>query len=67
MSLGGCEGGADDAPEVWGWELPPGFPEPQVPEDNPMSAAKVDLGRHLFYDTRLSFNEGVSCASCHRQ
>lgn len=49
------------------FELPAGFPKPAVPADNPMSAAKVELGRHLFYDTRLSGNETMSCASCHRQ
>ncbi len=32
-----------------------------------MSAAKVELGRHLFYDTRLSENQTQSCASCHDQ
>jgi cytochrome c peroxidase len=32
-----------------------------------MSAAKVELGRHLFYDTRLSGNQTQSCASCHLQ
>ena len=32
-----------------------------------MSAAKVELGRHLFYELRLSGNASVSCASCHRQ
>jgi cytochrome c peroxidase len=32
-----------------------------------MSAAKVDLGRYLFYDKRLSFNQKQSCASCHQQ
>jgi len=32
-----------------------------------MNAAKVELGRHLFYDRRLSGNETFSCASCHRQ
>lgn len=54
-------------PEPWAWSLPAGFPEPFVPEDNPMSAAKVELGRHLFYDERLSHNETMSCASCHEQ
>ncbi len=38
-----------------------------MPADNPMTAAKVELGRHLFYDRRLSANRTVSCASCHRQ
>jgi cytochrome c peroxidase len=32
-----------------------------------MSAAKVELGRHLFYDTRLSVTGNFSCASCHDQ
>lgn len=49
------------------WNLPPGFPIPRVPEDNPMTPAKVELGRHLFYDTRLSGNRTQSCATCHIQ
>jgi cytochrome c peroxidase len=49
------------------WELPPGFPPPPVPPDNPMSAQKVELGRHLFYDKRLSNDGTFSCASCHLQ
>ena len=52
---------------VWSWKLPPGFPEPVVPDDNPMSAAKVELGRYLFYDPILSLTGQTSCASCHRQ
>ena len=53
--------------EGWTWELPPGFSEPVVPADNPMSAVKVELGRHLFYDRRLSGNGTFSCADCHAQ
>lgn len=49
------------------WKLPAGFPVPRVPADNPMTAAKVELGRYLFYDKRLSFNEEQACASCHEQ
>lgn len=51
----------------WEWKLPKGFPIPNVPDDNPMSAEKVALGRRLFYDTRLSGNGTFSCASCHQQ
>lgn len=47
------------------WHLPRGFPTPAVPADNPMSAAKVALGRRLFFDTRLSATGRYSCASCH--
>jgi len=36
-----------------------------VPNDNPITAAKVELGRKLFFDVRLSADGKVSCASCH--
>ena len=52
---------------AWEWRLPPGFPEPRVPADNPMTASKVDLGRRLFHDRRLSLNRTQACADCHRQ
>jgi len=51
----------------YAWVLPQGFPVPEVPSDNPMSAVKVELGRRLFYDVRLSGNQTFSCGSCHRQ
>jgi cytochrome c peroxidase len=50
----------------WRWNLPSHFPTPKVPPDNPMSIEKVDLGRFLFYDQRLSGNAQQSCASCHQ-
>ena len=46
-------------PAAFRWSLPDGFPQPLVPADNPMSDAKVELGRRLFYDTRLSGNNAV--------
>jgi len=49
------------------WNLPAGFPFPNVPKDNPMTAEKVALGRYLFYDKRLSMNQTQSCATCHQQ
>lgn len=54
-------------PSGYAWDLPAGFPTPQVPADNPMSDEKVELGRFLFYDVRLSGNETQSCGSCHLQ
>lgn len=53
--------------KAWSWTLPAFFPAPKVPADNPMSADKVELGRHLFHDVRLSGNGTQSCASCHDQ
>ncbi|HXW74887.1 MAG TPA: cytochrome c peroxidase [Steroidobacteraceae bacterium] len=47
------------------WQLPRGFPTPAVPADNPMSDAKVALGRRLFFEPRLSLTGRYSCASCH--
>lgn len=41
------------------------LPESITSEGNSLTAAKVDLGRMLFYDPRLSRNRGVSCNSCH--
>tara|TARA_Y100001937_G_scaffold61180_1_gene83669 strand:+ start:60351 stop:61748 length:1398 start_codon:yes stop_codon:yes gene_type:complete len=49
------------------WNLPPGVPAPVVPSDNCMTPARVELGRHLFYDKALSRDESMSCASCHFQ
>lgn len=54
-------------PTPYIWILPPGFPKPPVPDDNPMYEEKVALGRQLFYDTRLSGNQTYSCGSCHQQ
>ncbi len=36
-----------------------------VPSDNPMTAEKIELGRLLFFDKRLSRNNTVACATCH--
>ena len=58
---------AAQAPRPYVWNLPKGFPTPRVPADNPMTAAKVELGRYLFYDTRLSANGTQSCGTCHEQ
>lgn len=66
LALASCSD-PEAAPEPWEWQLPAGFPEPHVPASNPMTAAKVELGRHLFYDKRLSHNETMACASCHEQ
>jgi cytochrome c peroxidase len=46
----------------------PVYPFPakvEVPADNPQTPEKIELGRKLFFDTRLSKNQKVSCASCH--
>src|SRR5689334_17141475 len=42
-----------------------GYEPMSIPADNPMSAAKVALGRQLFFDERLSVDGSKSCYSCH--
>ena len=51
----------------YSWNLPEWTPKPIVPDNNPMTAPKVELGRHLFYEPRLSITGKYSCASCHKQ
>ncbi len=52
---------------AWQWNLPAGVTPPPVPAGNPMTQAKVELGRRLFYDADLSLDGTVSCATCHEQ
>lgn len=44
---------------------PLGLPGVPVPDDNPPTAAKISLGRKLFFDERLSHSGKLSCGSCH--
>ncbi|MBJ7313407.1 cytochrome-c peroxidase [Rugamonas sp. CCM 8940] len=43
-----------------------GLPKLAIPVDNPLSSAKIALGRKIFLDTRLSHDSATSCASCHQ-
>ena len=48
---------------AWGMKaLPAKVP---VPADNPMTPAKIELGKMLFFDPRLSMDGTISCNSCH--
>src|SRR5579872_6055893 len=46
-------------------KAPLGLPAVPIPADNPPTADTVALGRRLYYDTALSVDNTVSCASCH--
>jgi cytochrome c peroxidase len=48
------------------WKITP-FPDVADPDDNPSSAAKVELGRLIFYDPILSQDQQVACATCHSE
>lgn len=47
--------------------LPSHMAVPSIPDFNPLTAEKIQLGRFLFYDTQLSANQTQSCSSCHEQ
>ena len=47
-------------------ETPTGFPEMEIPIDNPMTVEGIALGRKLFYEEKLSGDNGQSCFDCHR-
>lgn len=64
---GTADGGGDAAYDGGFLRLPRHFPQPRIPADNPLTTARVELGRYLFYDRRLSGNGTQSCGSCHRQ
>lgn len=65
LLVSACGGSADAAPA-----LPPtprGLENMKMvmPEDNPLTAEKVHLGKMLFFDTRLSSNGKMACQTCH--
>ena len=45
--------------------VPVGLPPLPIPADNPVTAAKIELGKLLYFDTRLSKDGTISCATCH--
>ncbi len=45
--------------------IPVGFPEMDIPDDNPMTVEAVALGKRMFFDPIMSNDYTVSCASCH--
>ncbi len=56
-----------DISEAFVWDVPSSIPLPLVDPENPMTEEKFQLGRHLFYDNRLSGNGTLSCGGCHQQ
>ncbi|MGL5890289.1 MAG: cytochrome-c peroxidase [Bacteroidia bacterium] len=48
--------------------VPPGFPQPVYDfSNNPVTKARFELGRKLFYEPALSRDNAISCGSCHQQ
>ncbi len=61
----GTEGGETVTTVAYEVKVPPGLPELPIPDDNPMTAEKVELGKMLYFDKRLSKDGTISCATCH--
>ncbi len=65
----GLKGTGSSVPQKFQIRIPLGIPadlwEAMIPADNPMTEAKVALGRDLYFDKRLSVDNTVSCATCH--
>ncbi len=67
-SCGGSDGpDGPDGPTPLALEAPFYFGDFTIPANNPTTVEGVALGRHLFYENRLSGNNTQSCASCHKQ
>jgi cytochrome c peroxidase len=52
---------------AWSMTLPLGLKADRayIPDDNPINAAKIELGRALYFDKRLSADGTIACATCH--
>lgn len=53
-----------DPPKMPSFKLEP-LPPVAIPEDNPMTPEKIELGRMLYFDPRLAGDSSISCAKCH--
>jgi cytochrome c peroxidase len=60
-----CGESSSHSDKVIRYKIPVGFETPSIPADNQPTAARLELGRRLFYDKRLSKNNNLSCGSCH--
>ena len=74
VGFSGCKPDDTDTGQVVEWDTTPfalTYPQhivaPLLPLDNPLTVAKVELGRMLFHEPKLSGDESMSCATCHLQ
>lgn len=72
--LTSCKYDVEESPELPGptfnptpytLVIPPLFPPMDIPADNPLTVEGIALGRHLFWEKKLSGNNTQSCGSCH--
>lgn len=46
-------------------KIPLGLPPLEIPADNPMTVEKIELGKMLYFEKRVSKDGTISCATCH--
>lgn len=46
--------------------VPKHFPTPIIPDDNLLTTPRVELGKRLFFEKRLSLDSSIACVSCHQ-
>ena len=54
-----------NSPTPYVLNIPSNFPPFEIPDENPLTVEGVRLGRHLFWENRMSGDNSMSCASCH--
>jgi cytochrome c peroxidase len=59
----GCQ---TDEPVAYQLAIPSWFSEMEIPAENQLTVARIDLGRKLFYEPLLSVDTSVSCGTCHK-
>lgn len=70
LLLSGCTNNVENptyVPSPYNLQVPQGFPEMTIPEDNPLTIEGVALGRKLYYDKKLDKDGDRACATCHLQ
>ncbi len=67
LLIGGAIGVEAASQEAYEQEIPLGLDEEgfKVPKDNPLTKQKIELGRLLFFDKRMSADNTISCSTCH--
>jgi cytochrome c peroxidase len=64
LLAGGCQ---TDEPVPYQLNIPSWFPEMEIPAENQLTKARIELGRKLFYEPLLSLDSSISCGTCHLQ
>lgn len=65
LALSACDRSGTSANSPLGLAPPLGLPTVPLPPDSPLTQARIELGRTLFMDRRLSHNNTLSCGMCH--